>query len=284
MSPALLTEWSLDPSLVAWMLGLVGIYLLGALKEAASGTVDPHRRTRRVSFAISIGLLIFGLMSPLDTLSDEYLFTAHMLQHLILLLYAPPLLLWGMPGWIFEQTLRLPAIGQVLRWLSTPLLTLVLYLGLMWIWHAPFLFNLALENETIHFFEHACFFGSGLLFWWPITRADQHPRPFSELVAIVYLFFAALGSTGLAALLTFSATVLYPTYQTAEAVAFQHALGLTPLTDQETGGLLMWLGGAFWFTATGLTIFYRWFEGDSEQENGHSQAAEILHAPHTHQA
>ncbi len=223
--------------------------------------LDDARRWRAYSFAVAMLALVIALVSPLDALSDRYLFAAHMIQHLLLLLPVPCLILWGAPegwfAWIREWRL----VERVLAWLGRPAIAFFLYVVLTWLWHVPLLYEAALANQTIHIGEHLCFLGSALLYWWPICRPRTHFQPISELVSLVYLFGAALSSTGLAALITFATVLLYPTYGIPGPYrTVQVVLGLSPITDQQVGALLMWIGGALWFLGAAMVIFIRWFE------------------------
>ena len=265
MGTILLTGWDFDPTLVVGIGGLAVLYLspLGQISDA--GVSARTRRWQTISFLAGVGVLAFALISPLDALSDRYLFSAHMFQHLLLLLVVPVLLLWGAPDGWFAWLLGWRAIGWALRRFGRPLPSLLLYVGAIWIWHVPSLYEAALANQTIHVGEHLCFLGTALLYWWPICRSRTHPEPMSELLSLAYLFGAAICSTALSALITFSGTVLYSTYSLpGPDRAIQVALGMTPLVDQQTGGLEMWVGGAFWIVGAAMIIFVRWFERPSE--------------------
>ena len=276
MGTILLTGWDLDPTLIVGIGGLAVLYLspLGRHGDVALST--RARRWLTVSYLAGVGVLAFALISPLDVLSDRYLFSAHMLQHLLLLLVAPVLLLLGAPSSWFTWLLEWRLIGWVLRRIGRPFPSLLLYVGAIWIWHVPSLYEAALVNPTIHAGEHLCFLGTALLYWWPICRSRTHPAPMSELISLAYLFAAGVGSTALSALITFSGDVLYATYSVpGPDRAIQVALDMTPLIDQQTGGLEMWIGGAFWVVGAAMIIFVRWFERPS----GESPEQLSSHAP-----
>jgi len=164
------------------------------------------------AFAGALATLALALASPLDVFSDRGFLSAHMVQHLLLLLVVPALLLAGLPANV------LTASGDLLRgtwWsrrLGNPFTVFVASLGTMWLWHSPRLYEAALHDETIHAVEHLTFLATAVLFWWPVVRGATCPWRLSDPLLILYLFAAAVGSCMLSALLTFSPSVLYSTY------------------------------------------------------------------------
>lgn len=260
----LLSRWNWDPSIVGGIAVLALVYVVWL---ARTGVASPVSRWQIASYYGGLLILALALVSPLDVLADRYLFTAHMLQHVLLLFVVPPLMIWGLPESLLGQIQANVPVGSSIRKLTGPLSALALYVGLMWIWHAPTFYEAALENEAIHAGEHLCFLGSAALFWWPLVRPGLSFGEMPELIRLAYLFGAALGSTALAALITFAGTVLYPTYALGPPYsAVQDALGMSPLVDQQVGGLLMWIGGGIWYLGAGAIIFFRWFDGPAEDE------------------
>ncbi|MGH2461443.1 MAG: cytochrome c oxidase assembly protein [Chloroflexota bacterium] len=264
MDAHLLSQWNFDPSIVA------GIGVLAVVYVVWVRPVVPVTRWQIAAYFGGLFILFLALVSPLDLLSDRYLFSAHMLQHVLLLFVVPPMLIWGLPVSLLARVCEVVPEGSILRKIASPLPTFLLYVGLMWIWHLPKLYEAALGNELIHVGEHLCFLGSATLFWWLIVRSDQSLAPVPALGRIALLFGAAVGSSGLAALITFAGMVLYPTYALGPPYsAVRDALGMTPLVDQQVGGLLMWIGGGSWYLIAVAIIFFRWFdepvpEGPSE--------------------
>ncbi|HVC33630.1 MAG TPA: cytochrome c oxidase assembly protein [Chloroflexota bacterium] len=270
MDAHLLSAWNWDPSIVGSIAAFALAYGIDAVARTSGTEPSPAIHGERhpvsgwqiISFYVGLLVLLLALASPLDLLADHYLFTAHMLQHVLLLLVVPPLLLWGMPEATLQAIVRTVAARSVLRKLAGPLSAFVLYSAFMWVWHAPTLYEAALGNELIHVGEHLCFLISATLFWWPLVRPTTSFGTMPELIRIVYLFGAALSTTLLAALLTFATSVLYPTYALGPPYsAVRDALGMSPLVDQEVGGLLMWIGGALWYLGAAFIIFFRWFDG-----------------------
>jgi cytochrome c oxidase assembly factor CtaG len=196
--------------------------------------------------------LVLALLSPLALLA-EVLFAAHMLQHMLLLLAAPavlladplPIILWALPRAIRCQIGRLLAPGAVLRrvwwaftWMPSAWL---IYAITLWIWHLPAAYEAALETAFLHDIEHLAFFTTSVVFWWPVLNPAPHVRRApSYPLRLMYLVLAAFQKTSLALLLMLSPRILYPFY-----ASMPRLLALSPLEDQVWGGVIMWgVGGA----------------------------------------
>lgn len=242
--------WEWEPSVVLGCLSLLGGYLL---------VMNFRPGKRGVWFITGDLLLLVALISPLHTLGDTYLFSMHMVQHLLLILVVPPLLLMGVPPKIWRQLLKLPWANRIERVLGNPFLAWVLGVGVMWLWHLPSLYDLTLQDHNVHIVEHLSFLVSATIFWWPVMTPVAERR-MSFLPAILYLFAAGLAGIVLGIIITF-APLLYKGY-----VRPADSLGLLPTIrndwkfsaemDQQVGGLLMWLisgpfylVGIFWVMA-----------------------------------
>ena len=219
--------------------------------------------------------LMVALVSPLHPLG-EVLFAAHMTQHEILMLVAAPLLvlgrpllpyLWALPiSW--RRTLgtatRSAAAQGIWRAITMPGWAWMLHAVALWTWHIPALFQATLTSDFVHALQHASFLGSALLFWWALV----HGRPglMGYGAAVLYVFTTALHSGLLGALLTFAARLWYPAYATTTA-----AWGLTPLEDQQLGGLIMWVPAGVLYLFAGLALFVGWMreaERRSDERQG----------------
>jgi cytochrome c oxidase assembly factor CtaG len=196
-----------------------------------------------------------ALLSPLDSFAD-FLFTAHMLQHQILLMVAPPLLLlgdpfpvvlWAFPGaWrrrlgaVFTRTGPGRRAWRILTWMPV---AGVLYVGNLWAWHWPAAYDLALRHPAVHDLEHLAFLGSAVLFWWPVVnpapRLHRLTTGAQYAYRIGYLVLAAAQTTLLGAVIGLAEHLLYPFYAAAPRLAF---LPWSPLDDQAFGGGVMWSG------------------------------------------
>ncbi len=253
-SRLLLTAWHWHPSV-----------LLGcALLVAAYAALTRFRWSARAPlFAGGALVLLLALLSPLHELGDRYLFSAHMLQHLLLLLIVPPLLLLALPPDAIERLLDWPPLAALERLLGRPLLAWSVGLGAMWLWHLPTLYNAALLRDDVHILEHLCFLASAAIFWWPICAPASRAR-LHALAAVLYLFAAMLVSGILGMILTFAAPGLYPAYLRPDDVLgilplLRDGWGLTPPVDQQVGGLLMWVPGSLVYLAAMVGMMARWY-------------------------
>jgi putative membrane protein len=249
------TAWDWDPTIIA------GILIL-ALGYA--GLARLHFTRRSLLYYAAILVLLLALVSPLDALSDDYLFSAHMLQHLILILIVAPLFLLGIPPQWWSRLLEWKLADRVEKILSQPVLSWILGMGTLWIWHLPVLYNLALAHENIHTLEHLSFLVTAVIFWWPVTVQPIERRRLGYSGMLIYLFAGALANTVLGIILTFAPVGLYPEYLHPEDT--YHILSiirgsweLDPQSDQQLGGLLMWVPGGLFFLGAILSVLARWF-------------------------
>ncbi len=249
-----LAGWDWHPSVVVGCLGLLIGY----------GWVTRFKWSGRSGWWLAgIGLLLFALVSPLDTLGDSYLFSAHMAQHLLLVLGVPPLLLAGLPEKPLRRLLeRHKSLSRLERGLSLPLVAWLLGIGVMWVWHLPVLYEATLKNESVHILEHLSFLVASTVFWWPILTplVERRYRP---LPSMLYLFGAALSSSALGIFLTFAPPGIYPTYlHPTDTLGILNMLrndwGLTPALDQQLGGLSMWVVASPVYLAGVGIVLARW--------------------------
>ena len=250
--------WNWEPGVLIGLALQAGAYLacVGPLRGRFVGSV-PVPRWQVQTFLLGVLMLFFALVSPLDTLGDRYLLTAHMIQHLLITLVAPPLLLIGTPRWLLRPLLRLPFALPIGRAITKPLVTFLAFNITFALWHVPRYYEAALHNQAVHILEHITFFVTATLTWWPIfSPLDELPR-LPEPLQCLYLFGESLPPTILGALITFPDYVLYPTYDAAPRV-----WGLSPLADQQIGGLIMWIPGALVFFTVLSVVFLRWLGRD----------------------
>ncbi len=263
-APALMT-WNTEPTVWIGTAVILVLYLL------ASGPWRSHyrkseavRRGQFVWFLFGIATIWFALVSPLDLIGDKYLFSAHMVQHVLLTLVAPPLLLLGIPGWMLRPLLRYTVVRRVAGVLTMPLVAFALFNLDFAIWHVPAFYEATLEHETIHIVEHLLFIGTALLNWWPIlSPLKELPRlPYPG--QILYLFLDAIPSTVLGAIFVFGTEVLYPAYASAPRI-----IGASALDDQMVAGLIMAMPGAMIYLIALSIVFFLWLgrEEHAEENN-----------------
>ena len=250
-------RWNLHPSVVA------GLVLLGGLYVFLGG----HRSARRhvASFFGALVVLFLALNGPLHNLSDTYLFSAHMAQHLLLTLVFPPLLLYGTPAHVIRPLLRPRWVMAIARVVTRPLVAASIFTAPIEIWHIPALYEAALRHHNQHIAQHLVFLTTAVIMWWPVlSPVPELPRA-QHLVQMLYLFLLGIPMSVTGALITLSDSVLYPFYANAPRVA-----GLSPLDDQQIGGLLMWvLGGLMlWIVMTVVWFRYSVWDQRGDAETG----------------
>jgi putative membrane protein len=260
---AIFTEWS-PPIGLTGILGIVGVvYALGWFAI---------RKTRRLqfplwrlgSFLLGLAVIWLAIASPLDGFADVLL-SAHMVEHLLLMSFAPPLLLLGCPvvpllrG--LPRRLTIHVLGPLIRmkglrylghFLITPLVAWLamnlVFLG----WHVPAAYDFALDHEHWHEFEHLCFLGTSILFWWPIIRPWPTRESYAGWLLLLYLVMADIVNTLLSAFLAFCDRPVYSYY-----LRTPNPFGISPLSDQRAGAVVMWVIGSLIFLVPAVVLTIR---------------------------
>ncbi len=261
----ILRAWDPDPSVLIGCAALLAAYWIAHRGDFTDAGILARagKLCRAGCFVGGVAVMLFALISPLDKLGDEYLFSAHMLQHLLLELAVPPLLLLGITPRFAGAVLDCSPLGRIERVLGNPLIAWTLGVATLALWHLPRLFDAALGNEYIHIVEHLCFLVTATIFWWPVLAPLPECR-ISPLWTQVYLLGGAMANSLLGIWLTFAPEGLYaPYFHSADSLHVGALLrtgwGLTPALDQQVGGLLMWVGGGFVFLAVMIVLFLQWF-------------------------
>ena len=230
---------------------LAVVYL--AAWRAAGERIRPGRA---IAFGAALAGVVGALNGPLHDLADSGVFSAHMAQHLILLLVVPPLLFVGTPpfmadAWLAPPLSR-PIVRAVLRAATRPLPALGAWSVALFVWHLPGPYAAALDSHALHFVQHATLTGAALLGWWPIASPSRRLPALPYAARILYLFSLGIPMTIVAAMITGAEQVLYP------------ISAPTPLDDQRLGGILMWVPAAVVPLAAFTTVFFRWVAAESE--------------------
>ena len=252
-------RWDVHPSVI------LGLALLGGLYVYLGGLGAPRRRV--ASFAGALLVLGLSLNGPVHNLSDGYLFSAHMVQHLVLTLVFPPLLLYGTPAWVVRPLLRPRWVHRCGRWATRPLAAGVLFSAPITLWHFPQFYEAALEHHPLHIVQHLVFLATGVLMWWPVLSPTPELPRAGYLTQLLYLFTLGLPMSVAGALITLSGDVLYPFYAAAPRV---WGGGLAPLADQQLGGLVMWVGGTIYLWVAATVVWFRW---SAREESGDVETA-----------
>jgi cytochrome c oxidase assembly factor CtaG len=271
-------RWSWEPWVVIPIVVTILLYSAGRLRmrrRSANG-LSPWPA---VSFAAGIAALVIALDSPVHTVGEQ-LFWVHMTQHELLMLVAAPLLvmagplvpfLWALPRSWRE---RLGRVSKTRIWSATWIAisstgaAWIIHAVALWVWHAPALFEAALHSEWIHAMQHLCFLGSALLFWWTLIHG-RHGR-LGYGAAVVYVFTTAAHNSVLGALLTFAPRAWYPTY-----AATTQLWSLSPLEDQQLGGLIMWVPAGVLLLVVGLALLAAWI-GESQRRFEYTRMSALV--------
>lgn len=253
------TDWHFHPDIIAGLLLFQGAYLLGVgpLRNRY-GWADAVPIGKAAVFTLGTLTIYLALSSPLHELSDNFLFSAHMVQHLLLVMLIPPLLIWGTPGWLLDPLFRShPLVKTVARKILSPLWAFIIFSSILVVWHYPALYDLALRQHGLHVLEHLLFMAAAVLMWWPVVGSlSDFPKP-SYPVQILYLFLLSLPPGFLGAAITFSGETLYPWYGEVSRL-----WGISVQTDQQIGGLIMKLLGALVFLGVMIVVFFLWYTSE----------------------
>ncbi|HJN94025.1 MAG TPA: cytochrome c oxidase assembly protein, partial [Dehalococcoidia bacterium] len=220
-------------------------------------------------------VLLFALVSPIDTYGDD-LFISHMLQHVLVMMVVAPLLILGKPVTLglraaspaIRRRYLLPTLrSRALNLLLRPQIVLALFVSTIWLWHIPDLYDAAIANDALHSLEHFSFLAASLLFWWLIIDADPTPLRPGHPVRAVMLIVAIIQGIVLGSVIT---SLGEPIYETYEAAAVARDWGPSALSDQRTGAGLVWIPSGLVFVLALLITFQAWLdrmERETEQED-----------------
>ncbi len=214
---------------------------------------------RRVSFSCGMALIVIATVGPVDHLADEFV-VGHMVQHTILLDEAALLVAIGLTGPVLAPILTRPGIKR-LQILMHPVVAGVLWLVVMYGWHLPPLYQAAEEHELVHFCEHGCFIAAGVGMWLALLGPFPKPEWFGNGAKAVYAGAIHFSSMGLANILMWSGTVLYPFY-----VASDRAHGIAPITDQSVAGVVLMVQSVAMMLGIFAWLVLRWAREDTERQ------------------
>jgi putative membrane protein len=252
--------WPADISVYA---GLVALFLGHAW---LAGTVSDAQRKHSMCFGLGLLILWLALETPIDTISDRYLDSVHMLQHVLLGFVAPPLLLLGLSPQMVGRLVRVPG----LRAITEPVPAQLIAGLVMIVWHLPPLYDATLVSESLHVIEHLMFIASGVVLYWPILDATSaHSRwQMSPGAKLLYMLVATLPQDGVALVLIFSRVPFYEYYAHAPRLV----LSMTPLIDQTVAGAVLMILGKATLAVAAAAVFFRWFGADHRADQSHAIA------------
>jgi putative membrane protein len=262
-------DWSFDPPFVL-VVDLAILYWYGSRRTSSASRTSSQRRLRHACFYAGLAVLLVALASPLERLSEQ-LFWAHMLQHILLLVVAPPLIVLARPWVRLWRALGLDARRSLahsftcgrLAWLrrtsaalGRPGPSFVLFCGVVLAWHLPLLFDATLHSEALHALEHTLFFATALMFWKQVIDSPPLHAPLSELQRIAYLIGAMVVMWVLAVVLALAPRPLYGAY----AQQASRPGGISAMADQQIAAGIMWVPGSIAFVIVLFVYCNRWLE------------------------
>jgi putative membrane protein len=266
-------QWLSDPAVLAPLVLLAGIYawrFVRVRREAATrGQGGAGARApagagplQALAFAGGMLALLAALASPIDGLGEDYLFSAHMVQHVLLGDIAPLLILLGLSRVIMRPaTRRLMRLERRLGPFAIPATGIVIWLALMYLWHVPALYDAAAEHAGVHLLEHAAFFAAGVALWWPLIQPVPMRRRLTGMQPLAYIAAAKAGLAALGLYLAWSSMALYPYYEQTPRI-----WGLSPVEDQNVGGVIMMVEQSFTLVLVMVVLFIRMLTRSEEEE------------------
>jgi putative membrane protein len=226
----------------------------GGMAQAGANVSFP--RGHAVRFYLSLLVFYIAVGSPLDQIGERFLFSAHMLQHQLLIYPAAILFLLGIPHWMIDGVLRRRSVRELLRFFTSPVVAGLTYSLVIGVWHAPSLYDLALRDKVVHVLEHLTFFGAALLYWWPLLSPSRALPRRNYGVQMLYLLAVVITMTPVFAYITFSDHVLYPTYEFAPRL-FEN---FSAADDQLLAGTMMKIIGMIVSIGAFMVAFYRYYQ------------------------
>lgn len=265
------THWFLDPKTAAAIFAVTVLYLLwvGPLNRRRPGSDQrPVTRAEIVKFLLGSLTALIALGPPIDDWSYFFFSSAHMFQHLILILLSTPLWIAGVPAWVYRPLVKNRVTNWVCSTLTHPVPAFLIANMLNAVWHLPVAYSLSLSSEFWHSVQHASFVLVGVMLWWPVmSKVPEWPRLTTPPLQALYLFLQCIPTGAIGALLTYAGP-LYPHY----AEASVRPWGIDLRTDQELAGLLMWVGMNTVLLIVITVIFLRWAIREERQDRATLQA------------
>jgi cytochrome c oxidase assembly factor CtaG len=251
-----LTAWSWETGTIIGIAVVIIVYFAITFPLSKRFThSDPPNSTRILWFSLGIFAAIIALISPINIASKEYLFSAHMIQHILITLVMAPLLLAGTPGWLISDVMHHNWIKRFTKIITNPIPAFFLYFLSLSFWHLPSVHTAMMGNEAMHVAQTLSFIVTGLLFWWPVVIAVPELPILSDPLKMLYLFLAVIPCTVLGVVIIFAPTIMASSYSMAARIT-----PLDPMTDQQVAGILMAVPSMFILLGTMLTVYYRWYK------------------------
>jgi putative membrane protein len=262
--------WSLHPSVLlgTGLLGALYFYGIGPLRRRY-GWGPPASPGQILSFCGALLVLLLSLNGPVHDLSDYYLFSVHMVQHLVLTLIFPPLLLGGLPGWLVRPLLVRRGILPLARLLTRPPVAAFVFSAVVAVWHLSPFYDLMMRSHEVHIATHLMFLAAATLMWWPIMSPLPELPRLSYPAQMLYCFALSIPMSLVSVYIVYADALLYTAYAAAPRL-----WGITPLQDQLIGGLVMWIPGGLFFFGVMSVVYWNWQARDGDETVAGAQVVE----------
>ena len=274
----LLLAWNSNP------LPSLGIFLAAYLYinglNRWNHPTHPVSKLQRISFFSGLIIIFLALQSPIDPLA-EHQFSIHQVQHLLLRMLGPLLvlsgapltpMLRGTPLWVLQRIIkpivRASISHKVYGFITNPVLTTIVFIATIYLWQVPEAHDMAVRSDLIHSGMHMTMLLSGFLFWWLVIDPKPHRSRLHFGLRILYLGLIVIPNTILGAAITFNSNLLYEAYQ-----EFPQPLGLSPITDKQLGGLILWVFGDMMSILAAGIVMILWYKKEQEQEQNNIPVA-----------
>ncbi len=244
-------EWSV--LLGCGLLAALHLLALGPLRRRLGAPNGRFESGRAATFLAGLVVVLVSLDGPLHDLSDLYLFSTHMVQHLLLAQVFPPLFILGIPPWLWRRMLESRPFARLWNTFGAVPAGFVLYIIVFSIWHVPVLYNLMMREHGFHIVMHLMVMATAVLMWWPVAGGDAVERPLNPGGQMLYLFLLGIPMMAVAAPITFAARPLYDWYTFAPRL-----WGMSAVDDQRLGGLIMWVPGGLFYWGVMSVVYFRW--------------------------
>ena len=254
-------DWHLHPEVVLPLVLLEVAYLYSVTE--VRGMISDAGRVKRsqvITFSLGVLTLYIAAGTPIHDISEQYLFSVHMVQHLLFTMVAVPLLLVGTPVWLWQALLRGPGVMPVARLLTNPLVAFSVFNAVLVLTHFPSVVDLALRHHEFHLFVHMVLVVSAIMMWWPILSTVPELPRLSDPLQMAYLFLQSLLPAVLASFITFSEGAVYQFYGEAPRI-----WGLSAIDDQQIAGGLMKLVGSLILWSFIAVAFFRWYQREERE-------------------
>ena len=276
-----LRYWDSAPYIVIPIALAVSLYIVGRWRLGRRARYQPPRISRDLLYLAGILALVLALLSPIDVYAGD-LFFMHMIQHLLLMMAAPPLIQLANPMsrllWAFPRGVRRRIGGALnntgvlrlaIQGVTVPVIAWLIFVVTIWVWHTPAPYNAALSSEPVHLLEHLTMFAAAMIFWWPVIGPAPLRSRMPHPLRFLYLFLALFQNILLGAILTFAQGPVYSYYD-----GTPDHWGIDGALDQQFGGVLMWIPGTMMYFAALALLFFAWLEQEERRARQLQQMAE----------